>query len=441
MCNFNVSYRYVSSFIFSLLLSSGYSQGVKFEKGLTWQQIKEKAKMERKYIFVDCFATWCGPCKQMDKEVYSSEKVGAFLNNKFISIKLQMDTTKQDNEEVKNWYPFAVSFSKQFKVTGFPTYLFFSPDGNIVNKQFGYYKVDDFITIAGNTLNPDKQYYTLLENYQKGRKNYAVMDTLALKAMYLGDIDIANTIARDYINNYLTTLPEKELYTKDNITFISNFINSKEKYFNLFHLHRDKIDEAMNQKRYAQKVIDLSIYSDLVFPIFERSDIKNTQPDWDEISKIIKMNYTEDDAERNVLAAKLKWYPYKQNWPAYCETMIELVNKYKAILTWEELNTYAWDIFLYSNDQAQLNIALNWSTRSIELSLPADSVVTPYLMDTKANILYKLGKYNEAIEQEKKALVLATERKNDVYVKDFKNKLSKMQKGEPTWLTDIKNEE
>jgi thiol:disulfide interchange protein len=45
------------------------SKGINFENNLSWEQVKEKAKAENKYIFVDCYATWCGPCKAMDKEV------------------------------------------------------------------------------------------------------------------------------------------------------------------------------------------------------------------------------------------------------------------------------------------------------------------------------------------------------------------------------------
>src|ERR1044072_3274365 len=73
-------------------------QGIKWTDSLTWQQIKEKAKKENKYIFVDCFTTWCRPCKKMDKDVYTNDSVGALLNEKFISVKVQMDATKADNE-------------------------------------------------------------------------------------------------------------------------------------------------------------------------------------------------------------------------------------------------------------------------------------------------------------------------------------------------------
>ena len=49
------------------------TQGIHFEDGVSWQHVQQKAKAEDKYIFVDCYATWCGPCKQMDKKVCANE--------------------------------------------------------------------------------------------------------------------------------------------------------------------------------------------------------------------------------------------------------------------------------------------------------------------------------------------------------------------------------
>src|SRR5689334_7898174 len=41
------------------------SHGVQWTTGLSWEQVKQKAQLEKKYIFLDCLATWCGPCKMM----------------------------------------------------------------------------------------------------------------------------------------------------------------------------------------------------------------------------------------------------------------------------------------------------------------------------------------------------------------------------------------
>ncbi len=78
-------------------------QGIKFEHPENWQSLLAKAKTEGKAIFIDCYTTWCAPCKKMDTEVYIDSAVGAFVNTHYISIKLQMDTTKDDSDWIQKW--------------------------------------------------------------------------------------------------------------------------------------------------------------------------------------------------------------------------------------------------------------------------------------------------------------------------------------------------
>src|SRR5687768_17467993 len=115
-------------------LTSHRIHGIRWTEGLTWEQVKEKARQENKYIFLDCFTTWCGPCKVMDNSVFVNDSVGDYFNDRFISVKVQMDKTSKDNEQVKQWYKDAALISNQYHVEGYPTFIFLSPQGTIVHK-------------------------------------------------------------------------------------------------------------------------------------------------------------------------------------------------------------------------------------------------------------------------------------------------------------------
>src|SRR5437868_4340716 len=167
-------------------------EGIEFEDNLSWQQIKLKAKVERKYILVDVYASWCGPCKAMDKDIYPSEKIGKFVNEYFVSVKVQTDTTKNDNERIKNWYSDAHKIQQEYKVQAFPSLLFFSPDGEIIHRGVGYKKVDEFLEFVKSALIPKEQYYSQIKKYKQGIKDFAVMKNLITTAKDIGDNDIAN---------------------------------------------------------------------------------------------------------------------------------------------------------------------------------------------------------------------------------------------------------
>src|SRR5687767_7786224 len=62
--------------------------GVSFEYGKSWDSILKAARVSKKYIFLDCFTSWCKPCKEMDFYVYSNTEVGEVLNKSFVSVKV-----------------------------------------------------------------------------------------------------------------------------------------------------------------------------------------------------------------------------------------------------------------------------------------------------------------------------------------------------------------
>ena len=69
------------------------AQGMVFEPdGTTLEQASAKAKAENKLIFLDCFTSWCGPCKKMARDVFPQEQVGAYMNPRFVNIKIDMES-------------------------------------------------------------------------------------------------------------------------------------------------------------------------------------------------------------------------------------------------------------------------------------------------------------------------------------------------------------
>src|SRR4051812_25738356 len=102
--------------------------GIHFEHGISWQEVLKKAKKDNKHIFVDCYTTWCGPCKMMSSQVFPLESVGKFYNANYINVKLQIDSTQNDNPEIQAWYTTANQIAHDYYVMAYPTYLFFDSD-------------------------------------------------------------------------------------------------------------------------------------------------------------------------------------------------------------------------------------------------------------------------------------------------------------------------
>ncbi|AEW01018.1 hypothetical protein A4D02_13760 [Niastella koreensis] len=419
--------------------------GIIWADNLNWQQVKKKAQKENKYIFVDCFTTWCGPCKKMDKEVYVNDSVGLLLNTKFISVKVQMDSAKGDNEFTRSWYKTAREMSSSYHVAEYPTFLFFSPDGEVVYKDLGYKIPATFMQIARDALNPSKQYYALVRSYKKGKRDYENLPSLIKMSKQLGDSGNYLLLLTDYYA-YLQSLGKDKLYTKENIEFIASTISkSSQLPFNMFYPNGTAVDYVMKKEGYAKNVVDHVITKEKVNPFLRAAEGK-PEPDWSTLYNIIDNNYKGDYADRNVMEAKMRWYQFYGNALKYTTILNDKMEKYGSDTTNMgedfKLNTKAFLIWQKIKDATELKRIISWMAGVVKRSEKASGDYVkyrPYYIDTYANLLYKVGETAEALKWQE--LAVTQGRELDIDKDDFESiqeNFVKMKKGEPTWPTDKK---
>ena len=96
---------YVCMFLIIPVFAQTNFQNLSLEKAL------EKASDENKLVFVDCYTSWCGPCKIMAKEVLPLKEVGDFLNERFVCVKYDMEQGK------------GPEIAKKYNVEAYPTFL------------------------------------------------------------------------------------------------------------------------------------------------------------------------------------------------------------------------------------------------------------------------------------------------------------------------------
>ena len=73
----------------ALTLSTSLFAQMHFETG-DWASVQTKAKENGKLIFIDFYTTWCGPCKQMSKNIFPLKEVGDFYNKHFVNYKIMV---------------------------------------------------------------------------------------------------------------------------------------------------------------------------------------------------------------------------------------------------------------------------------------------------------------------------------------------------------------
>jgi thiol-disulfide isomerase/thioredoxin len=151
-----------------VISGSAFAAEIKFLENPEWATVLAKAKQENKMIFLDGYATWCGPCKKMDEETYKDQAVADFFNANFINVKYDMEKGE------------GKTLSEKYLVTAYPYLMFINAEGVMLHKGVGFLEAAEFVGLGKEAKNPASQYYTLKKNaLQLNNAQFAKFATMA----------------------------------------------------------------------------------------------------------------------------------------------------------------------------------------------------------------------------------------------------------------------
>jgi thiol-disulfide isomerase/thioredoxin len=105
----------------------------------------ELAAKQNKFVFIDTYATWCKPCKQMD-QVFTDLELSDFFNANFINVKVDMDTR------------YGKSLGQTYDVVWLPTLIILDSDGSVKNKVDKIVDASELLRLAKEAVRPGQVY-------------------------------------------------------------------------------------------------------------------------------------------------------------------------------------------------------------------------------------------------------------------------------------------
>ncbi|MHB9056521.1 MAG: thioredoxin family protein [Paludibacteraceae bacterium] len=389
--------------IFSLLLIisfsalSTFSQGIQFEESHNLNDALLKAKAQNKLVFIDAYAVWCGPCKMMSRDIFSLKEVGDYFNTHFVNLKLDMEA--QENLEI----------AKKYDVKAYPTYLFLNAAGEVIHKGLGSMPADKFIEVAKTATDSENNFYALSKKISNGDRSLRTIK----KYLEQNPYDKGNS---NLVDSYFQTLPQSELYTKENWELFNQYIEDvKSVSFRYFLQNRKKISEYIGKDNADEKI----------FRTFTSTYYQNPE-EADELKSIDPEIF--EKAKKQVTISKVYGQFYrnkndKTSWDNFIQTVTPFMNQSNDP---EEINHYSWVVFenyKKFKDKNALKNAVNWAKKAYEAASEKD-----HIADTYANLLYESGKKKEALKIEKKALEIASIAGNTERVNEYKEEIEKFKK-------------
>lgn len=329
-------------FLFTSIITFA-QEAIQFQD-LPFKDLIAKAKKDNKLIFLDAYTSWCGPCKMMEKNIFTQKSVGDYYNSSFVNARFDME--KGEGREI----------AMKYGVRSYPTYLFLNGDGELVSQNSGYMEGDMFVSMAKEINSPNNKKGSLKERFAKGEKDPEFLINI-MKLNSSSDFDFA----RKASERYFETKKKTDELSKDDIGFLLFFLKSTEEpNYKVFVSKKTDIIKFLPEDTYKQFDNQL-----ILSKVVEQSiDDKNKRINEEYFMKTAEPLVGKYDAEVKLNQTKLSYYEQNANFPEYEKAALEY---YKNSDSFEpnELLKAAWVFSEHIKTPSSLKKGLEWAEKSV----------------------------------------------------------------------------
>ena len=168
----------------------------------SWEKVVKDAKEQNKLIFVDCYTTWCGPCKRLAAEVFPREDLGTYVNERFVSVKYDVERGN------------GLEFAKQYRdlIHGFPTLLLIDTEGKVLNRIVGFFPAETILKAIQNSVE-GRTWQVMEQEYQAGKRDRDFVMEYLEALLTADEGEKYDKVKREYIAQFpLDSLMNKEIW-------------------------------------------------------------------------------------------------------------------------------------------------------------------------------------------------------------------------------------
>jgi thiol-disulfide isomerase/thioredoxin len=194
------------------------------------EQARQDAAERQIPLFVDVYASWCGPCKMMDSQVYADPEVSAYMNEQFVNVRLDGETE------------YGRKFAADNELQGYPSMFVFSPDGEMISRIIGFTEADRLTASLGNTV----ENYSLVKKYrpryEAGKLNDREFAQYIDATRKMGLREQADSLASEYMK----TMKGRKLSDAD-IQVIAYYLTTDDPRWQQFSEDTDRLRRVLGE--------------------------------------------------------------------------------------------------------------------------------------------------------------------------------------------------
>lgn len=351
---------------------------------LPFKDLIAKAKKENKIVFIDAYASWCGPCKMMEKNIFTQKSVGDFYNKNFVNSRIDME--KGEGRDI----------ARKYGVRSYPTYLFLNGDGELISQNYGYMEEQIFLAMAQDINSPSNKKGSLKDRFASGEKDPEFLINI-MKLNSSSDYDFAKKASERYFENKSGEL------SKEDVGLLLYFLKSNEDTnYKTFISKKAEIIKFLPEETYK----DFNNQILLSKIITESMDSKNKTINEAYFLKTAEPLVGKEAANAKLNQMKLSFYEQNANFAEYEKTALVY---YKNAENFEpnELLKAAWIFSDNIKNHTSLKKAAEWAEKSV---MQGETSENTYIL---AKIYFNLGNKDLAKNFAEMSQVIATKSGKD----------------------------
>ncbi|MFQ5445787.1 MAG: thioredoxin family protein [Saprospiraceae bacterium] len=360
---------------------------IRFQLSPEWQRVLKQARKAHKFIFFDGYTSWCGPCKRMDKEVFTRPAEARFFNEKFINVKYDME--KGEGAVLK----------RQYGITAFPTYLFINSDGQVLHRIVGaYFGENEFMNYAKMVLTFNGYYAALEKRYNNGERNPKLM------FQYLTALRLAGEQKKEYelAERNLRLMSKDHFMDADYWAIINQYlVDPASPLFAVLLENKKEISAAIGADEVAAKIFEVFDAQIRINTYFHQEDGRSFDEEKEDI--MITLLRKDEFFRSNELLARALCARHRRHgdWDLYA-SVVDAMYDFDLLKNNEnplrEFDYHAAVIAKSTHDERLLSRALRWSEYVCETATRPEELA--FYLRTKSKLQALLGQGVKAAETE-----------------------------------------
>ncbi|WP_162056171.1 thioredoxin family protein [Pontibacter pamirensis] len=366
--------------LFSVVLVCEAQEGKSIDfANSSWSKILQKAKKEKKAIFLYAYTPSCRWCRQMEKEVFTDKEVTDFYNSNFVSHKINIE----DGAEGE-------ALAKEYGIVSFPTYMYFNKDGVQVHQSGSAKPAEEFILDGKDAFNPEKALFSLKRRYDSGDRS---PELLFNYSNALGSYHQEESPEEKVVREYLETQSTQQLESEKNIKYIfSKFLSFQSPATQYFLENQNKFTHLFKEDEVRHKAEKI---------ITRTASIAGSEDDAQllkQVDRAVGANFA--DTSRLSSLAKIYFYQGQKEWVKYAKATLEY-GRSQGGDDWRTMYETAIYLKHFAKNMQALELGTQIMERVIKTEKSYDN------LNLYAQLQHRVGKDTQALETAREAIAVA----------------------------------